>query len=342
MLVTFFQRRPSGIHFSIEKLFDSLRDQLDDKIQHNTWISPCFSRGLWPRLRMMSSVSRFSGDVNHITGDIHFIALGLKKRNTILTIHDLGFLRNCNNPFNRWILKTFWISLPVNKVKIVTVVSEATKKELLQEVRVSPSKIRVIGNFISNAFHPVPKRFNAVQPRILHIGSAFNKNLDRLIEALYGIDCTLVMVGYPTETQKALLHRYRIDHEIHSGISEQELIEQYETCDLLAFVSLLEGFGLPIIEAQTVGRVVVTSNVSSMPEVAGKGACFVNPYDIVSIEDGIVKVINDADYRDQLITDGFENAKRFRMETVADQYYKLYEEIVKTEKSSIFNDLCAV
>lgn len=325
--VTFFHRKPSNIYFSIEQLFETVRVQLNDKIQSRVWISPYPSTGLLPRIKMIKEVRKCAGDVNHITGDIHFLAFGLKKNKTILTIHDIGFL-NGTNFILKWLLKLFWVTLPVKQVRIITVVSEATKIELLKVTHISPSKIRVIGNFISNKFQMFPKDFNSSTPRILHIGSAPNKNLDRLIEALQNIKCRFIIVGYPSERQIKALQNNQIDYEIHSGLSEQGLIEQYNQCDILSFVSLLEGFGLPILEAQTVGRVIVTSNLSSMPEVAGNGACFVDPYDVISIRTGIQKVINDKSYREQLVQNGFKNIIRYDAKTIANQYYELYREIV--------------
>ncbi len=85
---------------------------------------------------------------------------------------------------------------------------------------------------------------------------------------------------------------------------------------------------MPIIEGQRVGRPVVTSNCSSMPEVAGTAACFVDPLDIDSIRSGFQRVIDDDNYRENLITSGFENAKRFDPDTIAHEYLQLYRNIL--------------
>jgi glycosyltransferase involved in cell wall biosynthesis len=101
----------------------------------------------------------------------------------------------------------------------------------------------------------------------------------------------------------------------------------YENCDILTFVSVYEGFGMPIIEANTIGRVVLTGNIAAMPEVANDAALMVNPLDIEAIRKGILKLINDKNYRNQLIENGFENAKRFDVKVVTGQYYSLYKEV---------------
>ncbi|MBS2098534.1 glycosyltransferase family 4 protein [Carboxylicivirga linearis] len=327
MKITYYQRRPLDIHYSLEQIFDNVRAKLPEGIESNVWVSPYFSKGLRPRIRMIFAARKFQGDINHITGDINFIAIGLKKQKTILTIHDLGILNNTKNPLLRWILKTFWITLPVKYANAITVVSDTTKTELLSMIKINADKVKVIGNFIPDSFKYNPKKFNSEKPRILHIGSAYNKNLDRLIEAVKNIKCHLVIIGFPTLEQKESILSYNISHEILSGISDEELLNQYQKCDLLSFVSLLEGFGLPILEAQATGRPVLTSNLSSMPEVAGKGACLVDPYDIRSIESGIKNIINNEHYRQLIIERGLINIKRFSLGEVTNQYINLYYEI---------------
>ena len=105
-------------------------------------------------------------------------------------------------------------------------------------------------------------------------------------------------------------------------------MELYHQCNMLSFISTHEGFGMPIIEAQATGRPVVTSNLSSMPEVAGKGALLVNPYDINDIKLKILSIMKNDSLRDNLIELGFENVKRFKKEVIAEQYLNLYHEIL--------------
>jgi len=109
------------------------------------------------------------------------------------------------------------------------------------------------------------------------------------------------------------------------------MIQAYINCDMLCFVSTYEGFGLPIIEAQACGRVVITSNNASMPEIANNGALLVNPLDVNDIKNGINLLINNSKLREELISKGIENVKRFQPEIIANQYQQLYDSIlVKT------------
>ena len=94
------------------------------------------------------------------------------------------------------------------------------------------------------------------------------------------------------------------------------------------FASTYEGFGMPLIEAQSVGTLVLTSNISSMPEVAGDNtAMLVNPFDVDSIRDGLQRILSDAAFRESCIANGYENVKRFDPVVISNMYYELYKQI---------------
>jgi len=129
------------------------------------------------------------------------------------------------------------------------------------------------------------------------------------------------------------LQKNNIDYETSVHISEEELIQKYIDADIVAFVSTYEGFGMPILEAQTVGRPVLTSNISPMFEVAGEdGACFVDPYSVEDIRHGFKKMIADESVRREIIAFGLENIKKYDPSHVAEMYSSLYK-MVKEELS---------
>lgn len=264
-------------------------------------------------------------DVYHVTGDVHFLTLALPPRRTLLTIHDLGFLGRGRRKWQRWLLKKLWLDWPVAHSRLVTAVSESTRLAILEATECPAEKVVVIPTVIPSAFRPAPRPFNADCPTLLHIGLAPNKNFFRHVDALAGLNCKLKIIGRLNAQHLAHLEKHGIDFHAMHDLSQAEMQQAYEESDIVLFASTLEGFGMPIVEGNTVERVVVTSSVSSMPEVAGDAACLVNPLDTVAIRAGIERVIQDREYRDQLIANGRRNRLRFTAESVASQYRKIYE-----------------
>lgn len=324
--VVHFMRKPRPNVFSIERLYEDVRGAMPEDISVRVWTCRNESIGLWPRLRDAWRARKAQGDVNHVTGDTHYLTFFLDRQRTVLTVADLVSLERLRG-IKRWLLWLLWYWLPVKRSRTVVTISECTRNALLKHVHCKPAKVQVIHCPVSAEFEPKPSQWNAACPRILQVGTTPNKNIERVAVALCGIPCCLVVVGTMTQAQGAILAQHRIKYENLVGLSRSALVEEYAKADMLLFVSTYEGFGLPIVEANAVGRPVVTSNISSMPEVAGAAACLVDPYRVDEIRVGVLKVIGDADYREQLIAAGLVNAKRFRAEAVAAQYAALYREV---------------
>lgn len=323
MNLSLFYRHPSPQFHSIEQIFDTVVEYLPDGVTVKKVYSPFESTGMFNRIKIALHARKNQGDINHITGFIHFIAIALNRKKTVLSIHDIGSNIK-RNLFKQLIVKWFWFSLPVKYVARITVISEFTKQELLQYIKIDSEKIIVVPNPVSPIFRYKSKKFNTETPYVLHIGTKTNKNLPRLIKALSGINCKLIIVGKLNDEQNQLLAKHKINYENHFNISDKELVNLYEQSDIVSFVSLYEGFGMPIIEANAIGRVVITSNIEPMQTVAGDAALKVNPSDVDEIRNGINRLIVDTKLREKLIKNGLENAKKYDAKVIADQYYSIY------------------
>lgn len=324
-VVLWINRKKAQAFFSIEKVFNSIK--------------PYFSKF---EIREVDAVSRSASpasivkngkffqsktaDIYHITGDVHYAAFFLPGNRTILTIHDCVFLFH-PNPFKRFILKLFWLRLPVRRVKYVTTISEKSKAEILRFSKCDPSKIFVVPDSVNSSFVPVTKRERTGKIKILHIGIKPNKNLERVAEALNGVPCILRIIGILTDKQVELLQSNNIDYTNSYNLSEEELIEAYQQSDLLLFATLYEGFGLPIIEAQSCGIPVITSNLEPMRSNAGAGAILVDPYSVSSIRSGVEQLISNAELRESMVEEGFKNVQRFHPSVIAEAYSNIYQKI---------------
>jgi len=230
--------------------------------------------------------------------------------------------------WRRILFQSLYFSWPVRRCRFVTAISDHTRKRLVGLFPFVMQKVTVIPDCVPVGFRAFPKRFNASCPRIVQVGTAPHKNLERVAQALKGERCVLHVVGRLSPRQRQFLDDLGIRYENGVDLSDEELLRGYEEADLVVFVSLAEGFGLPILEAQAIGRPVVTSDLSPMRDVAGGAACLVDPRNVDSIRAGIRRVIIDADYREALIAKGYENVKRYAPQVIAEQYAELYDRVV--------------
>lgn len=327
MNVIFYHRLPQpDENFSIERLFADVRASLPADI--TPIVSQCRFRsvGLWKRVYNVLEAALRQGDVNHITGDVHYLAVCLRRRKTVLSVMDCVLLERTRGI--KWCLAfVLWYWLPARRSQLITVISESTKRELRRYLKFPEEKVRVVHCPVSDVFRFSPRASDFAKPIILQIGTKPNKNLERVAAAIHGISCHLRVIGRLGRQQEAALERWGVEYSAVANISGEDVVEEYRRCDMLVFASTYEGFGLPIVEAQATGRPVVTSNLLSMPEVSGDAACLVDPFDVQSIREGILKVIGDPLYRQELVQKGLVNAQRFRPETVAAQYAAIYREL---------------
>jgi glycosyltransferase involved in cell wall biosynthesis len=260
------------------------------------------------------------------------VAIALPGSRTVLTVHDLNrldHLKGVRLCFFKWL----YFIIPLWKCQVITCISDCTRTRLLQRFPWVEPKVRVIANCVPAGYKPVPRPFNVSRPRLLQVGTGPNKNLERVAAALAGQECLLHIIGALTEDQRSLLRRAGVEYENQVDVSDADMHRAYVDADAVIFISLAEGFGLPIIEANVIGRPVITSNREPMCDVAGSAACLVDPLNTEDVRRGIRRIIRDEAYREQLIRNGYTNAARFSVSAVAEQYADLYREIIARNRT---------
>lgn len=325
-LTLVFRDQRTGNH-SIERLFNAIEPVLAGRYKITKVTIPHRPSTPLGLLKNVLHARRQVRGVIHVTGDAQYLAAFLPSGRVVLTIHDCGYLMKLRG-LKRWLFLWLWYRLPCWRAACITTISQSTKEVLEREVGLSPEKIRVIDNCVTGKFDPTSRVFASDRPKILQIGSGSHKNLDTLIQAVKGMNCELMIVGKVCVDNKALLERYKVPHRIEFDVSDQRLREIYGDCDILFFASRHEGFGLPIIEAQTAGIPVITSNVYSMPYVAGDGALLVDPESAGEIRNAIQKITSDVTERERLLLAGFKNIERFSVASVAGEYMNAYQGII--------------
>jgi glycosyltransferase involved in cell wall biosynthesis len=280
----------------------------------------------------------------------HYVLPRLVSCRSVVTIHDCIHLM-----FPQYLPSRLAFNYARTSIKIasrraarVLTVSESSKRDILRFVDIEPQKIDVIYNAYDERFGIEPseedvdrvrERFQLNDPFVLYAGNVKpHKNLERLIEAFHlvrnrGLDqLKLVLIGDEISKYTALrraVHRHQLHKYVRflGYVPEQTLAVMYRLAGVFVFPSLYEGFGLPPLEAMASGTPVVTSNVSSLPEVAGDAAMLVDPYDPSAIADGIHEVLTNEPLRRDLRRKGLERARQFSWEQSVRRVRDIYDEV---------------
>ena len=283
----FRRKRPVG-NFSIENSFAEVWNAWKEKDALSKVEVNHFSMGLLSRLLIILQARKIQTEILHVTGDIYFAALAwpkwLKNRpKVVLTFHDIGYADE-HRGLKGWIVKTFWFTLPLMCCDRAITVSNATKQAVMTKAPWFPEdRISVIPTVVPQHFTPRVMLPQNTKPIALHIGLAANKNLERHAEALQHQNVHLRIIGEPRPKDLEMLHSKEIAFSCVARLTDKEMQAEYANADFLLFASTLEGFGMPIIEANMVGVPVITSDIEPMKNIAGESALLCNPKDTSSI-----------------------------------------------------------
>lgn len=300
----------------------------------------------WEQLLQPPAVVLRGLDVLH---SLSYVQPVLSTSRSVVTMLDLSFVRmpEAFNPWNRVYLTTM-ARLSARRCDRIIAISESTRQDIIRFFHVPPSKVEVIYCGVDSQYRPVEDKAAVERFRLarglperflLYLGTLEpRKNVERLVEAFArvraerGSSHKLVLGGARGWLYDHIFSRV---HELGLGedvvfagyVPDDELPLWYNAADVFIYPSLYEGFGLPPLEAMACGTPVVTTSVSSLPEVAGAAALMVDPLDVDDLASAIVRVLDDPTLRQRLSTAGPQQAARFRWADAAERTMKVYRKV---------------
>lgn len=290
-----------------------------------------------------------SNDVNIFHGP-SFLSPLKKTCKYVVMIHDLSFFKYPESfTLENKLYFKFFLERSIKSADAIIANSEATKKDIIHYFKVDPLKIHVTYLAVDEKYRPlnnpakaeeVKKKYGLPEKFILFTGVLSpRKNLERTLLAF----CLLkrkrkyphkfVVVGkkgwlYDPIFEKIKFLNLENDVIFTDYVPEEDLPYFYNLADVFVLASLYEGFGLPIIEAMACGCPVVTSNRSSMPEIAGDAALLVDALKVDDIVAAFEKIIDDPELRATLVKRGFEQVKKFSWKTTAEKTLEVYKSLL--------------
>jgi glycosyltransferase involved in cell wall biosynthesis len=284
----------------------------------------------------------------------HYVLPPLTPCKSVVTIHDCIHLRFPQYLPNRlayaYARSSLWIA--THRASRVLTVSETSKRDILRYFRVPEAKIDVIYNAIDERFGDTPtddeisrvrERYQLDDPFVLYAGNIKpHKNLERLIEAFHTLrkssafeSTKLLIIGDEISkyaTLRRAVHKYKLHKHVRflGFVSDKTLACLYRLAGVFVFPSLYEGFGLPPLEAMASGTPVITSNVSSLPEVCGDAALLIDPYEPDAIAEAMRRVLTEPALAESLRQRGLARVRDFSWDRSIRRVRQIYDEVLGT------------
>jgi glycosyltransferase involved in cell wall biosynthesis len=322
--------------FSIENksIFEKLPNSLLDKKFKNFWRQKTIVKDL-----INDNVKLFHG----LSGEIPY---GLKKNNikSVVTIHDLIFMRypKLYSFFDRQI-HYYKFKKAAQNADIIIAISEQTKKDIIEYLKISDSKIKVIyqgcqdvfkQSYSNNTKNEVKSKFQLPSNFILNVGTLeARKNALSIVKAIKNLDTHLVLIGKKTDYYKEIksyIETNNLQHKITilKGVTNQELAIIYQLATVFVYPSIFEGFGIPIIEALFSKTPVITSNNGVFPEAGGPHSIYLeNMYDENELAEKINHLLISESNRTEITEKGFQFVQKFNDDVIANQVIQIYKSL---------------
>jgi glycosyltransferase involved in cell wall biosynthesis len=307
---------------------------------------------LWYRWRLPFYATIFTGQVDIYHGPDFVLPPISSKVRKVVTVHDLAFIEHPEYAVPQLAAHLHKV-VPeaVAAADVVAAVSQATSQTLIEHFKTPPEKIAIIPNGIRPYFrritdpillsatrhkfglkHPLVLGVGTLEPRKNHLGlirafhkaqsAAGNKHRPALLALAGG-------QGWLYDETQQLIAKLKLENKVRflGHVTELELITLYSMADVFVFPSFFEGFGVPLIEAMACGAPVITSNTSSLPEVAGGAAMLIDPHNSGQIAQVILQVLESKERQDELRKKGYARAQNFTWPKSANKMLSIYEKL---------------
>ena len=315
----------------------------DIKIKQNKFISYKIYSILTQKLKISHNfLMNTKSDIYHF---FNFIIPKNIKGKVIVTIYDTVFF---SAPETMGGMKTISeYKYAAERSDLIITISESAKADIIKHFNIDEKKIKIVTpgidlqkysyKYSKSELENIRKKYNLPKNYILYLGTIEpRKNIERIVKAFkkykkeINDDLKLVIVGrkgWKYDNIMKLIESMGTDIIITGYIDEEDKVPIYKLAQIFVFPSLYEGFGMPILEAMASKTPVITSNISSMPEVAGNAGMLVDPFNENEIFEAYKKILSDDELKKEMVQKGLEQAKKFEWKKSVEMLEKIYEEI---------------
>ncbi len=317
-----------------------------------TTITPPWLARIWHRARLPIPIELMTGRIDLLHATDFVLPPTLPTTKTLLTVHDLSFVRvpETASPSLKAYLDRV-VPRSVKNANHILADSKATKNDLIEIYHTPADKITVLLSGVDERFKPIENQdfLNNVRQKyglteldyVLSVGTVQpRKNYSRIILALKQLHNQGIHIHYAIAGGKGWLEdemyqtikETSLEEYVHllGFVDDQDLPALYSASSCLVITSLYEGFGLPILESMACGTPVITSNLSSLPEVAGEAGILIDPYNVDELVKNLKTILQNTAYKDQLTQAGYEQVKKFTWEKSAQHLKSVYENLLSS------------